>query len=90
MNFTTDKPFSWKDPYPTPEDLAAFLWQVNPDASDLDVLIEFAGFHRQAYDTLLEVAKAHRATLTDAQKLRMFDALMRDPPRRGKPNTSYD
>lgn len=53
----------------------------------LDELIELASTNRGAYDGLLKWART-RPALTDEYKLRIYDVLMRKPPRNGKADTA--
>ena len=78
----------WKAAYPEPRDLAAFLWESEPEHTTFELACEFARTDPDAYDIVIKALRAgHR--VSDAVKVRLFPALVGGRPRKGVAATQY-
>jgi hypothetical protein len=82
------KKSDWKDHFETPLECAQFLWDGGEIAMPFDELVSWAQRSQQAYDKLWKHALSLENP-SDETKAKLFDALVRTRPRKGKGDTEF-
>jgi hypothetical protein len=78
----------WKDHFETPLECAQFFWDGGEIAMPFDKLVSWAQRSQQAYDKLWKHALDLKKP-SDEMKVKLFDALVRTRPRKGKGDTEF-